>query len=208
VCPAPAVSVAEGLIKVMVAGAKQTRRSYWLDDVTLALVRQQQRARAEWGEWLAGFRWSLYCVLTFAYRPSPEGAERAVQRWLVLLQQSYPRLNAYVSYDLGKATSRPNVHVLLGGLFASRRDVPKGHQRTLALERAITLAKRKWTRGRVRKIEPYDARRGAGNYLAQYCSDTDLVGDIFGRLIRKKKQRRRRQRPPPRAPTNYKEGAL
>ena len=170
---------------------QQQRPTYWVDEFTLALARQQQQGSAACGPWLAGFRWQIYVVLTFAYWPSPEGAQRAVQHWIAALQESYPRLYAYPAYDRGKATSRLNVHVLLGGLFVSRKAIPKGYQRMLALERAITLAKRKWSQGRVKKIEPYDARRGASNYLAQYCNDTELPGEFFGRPIRKKKQRRR-----------------
>ena len=109
--------------------------------------------------------------------------------WLKELRKSYPRNNGFVSYDRGKGTGRLNVHVFLSGLFLHKP--PKSVQlRALTITRAIEVARRSWTSGLVRKIEPYDARRGAPTYLAQYCNSTDLVGEFLGRPIKKRKRRR------------------
>jgi hypothetical protein len=164
-----------------------------VDDETYSLARLQRHAFAAWGSYIAGFRWYIYGVLTFAYRPSPDGAQRAVHEWFEWLERDYPRLFAYVSYDLGEATLRLNVHVLVGGLFVSSKAVPRGFKRALALSRAIEQARRRWKRGQIKKMEPYDTRGGAPDYLAQYCNDAHLISEFLGgRPIRKKKQRRRR----------------
>lgn len=172
-------------------GQRGGRPSYWVDDATLALVKQSNDARMAWGEWLASFRWQVYGILTFTSRPSFAGAQRAVNRWLGELQQSFPRLTAYVSYDEGKGTGRLNVHVFLGGLFLHKPPPPSFH-RALTITSAIAMARRAWTSGLVKKCERYDASRGAPTYLAQYCNSTDLPGEFFGRPIKKKKHRRPR----------------
>lgn len=166
------------------------RPSVWVDNYTLALIRQKDDARVALGEWLAAFKWQLYCVLTFASRTSPAGAERAVERWFEELRRTYPRLTAYASYDRGKVEGRLNVHIFLGGLFV-HKPPPPGLHRALHITRAIALARRTWTSGQVRKCESYDASRGAPTYIAQYSNSTDLIGKFFGRLIKKKHHRRR-----------------
>ena len=81
---------------------RAARPSYWVDDFALALVKQARGARMAWGDSLASYRWQIYVILTFTSHPSFAGAQRAVARWFEELQQSYPRLTAYVSYDRGK----------------------------------------------------------------------------------------------------------
>lgn len=168
---------------------------HWVDSFSVALLKQQQDARGAWGESLASYRWQVYVVLTFAparsssSRPSFAGAKRAVVRWLKELQQSFPRITAFVSYDHGKANGRLNVHVFLSGLFV-HKPPPPGLHRTLYITRAIELARRTWTSGLVKKCEPFDPHRGAPSYVAQYCNDTDLIPEFFGLLIKKKHHRR------------------
>ena len=163
---------------------------HWVDDVTLASSLDRSEAVREAGELLASFRWQLYVVLTYAYPSSSEGAQKAIERWFERLREQYPRCYIHYMPDRGKATGRWNVHVVLGGLFL-KKPLPKGYHRALAIQRAIATAKRFWKHGKVKKIEPYDARRGAPHYMAQYWNDDELPGQFLGQPIRKKKRRRR-----------------
>ena len=167
----------------------------WTDSWALALIKQEQRAYAWLGEWLATYHWQAYVVLTFAYRPSPESAEKAVGEWFRELTAHYPRLNAYYSYDRGPGTDRLNVHLLIGGLHLKKppRDPDL---RAVTTTRFLAMGRRLWhRRGIMQTGEPYDARCGAVSYLAQYHADPNVPpAQFFGRLIKKKKRRHHKAR--------------
>ena len=95
----------------------------------------------------------------------------------------YPRAFSYASADRGAVTGHWNLHVLLGGLFVTAPP-PEPHY-TLALSRAREHAKRVWQHGQVVTAAPYDGRRGAVSYVAQYWSDPEIPGMLLGSPIRK-----------------------
>jgi hypothetical protein len=142
-----------------------------------------QRAREAAGEYVAGFRWQAYAVLTFSARPSAEGVQKAVARWFHALRGIYPRVFLHYNADRGAATDHWNVHVLLGGIFPQQP--PREPYRALAIRRAIGDAAHAWQHGRVEKAEPYDPRRGAPRYLAQYWNDTEIPATTLGPPLRK-----------------------
>lgn len=171
------------------------RPSYWVDSAALSLLKQKRGAQVAWGEWLAGFRWQIYVVLTSASpHPTFERFQWEVHHWLEELRRSgCPRLNAFISCDRGKGGDRRlNAHVLIGGVFQGKPP-PPGLHRTLAITLALKMAKRLWTHGQVRKCEPYNTRGAVPDYLARHCNDGELVGEVWGQPIRKSKQRQRRR---------------
>ena len=181
-----AVAVAAGA-----DGGEKLRPNLWVDDFTLALIKQKDMALKAWGPHLAGFRWQMYVVLTSASRrPTFVRFQWEIQQLLLELQKEYPRLAVYISYDRGKVAGRLNVHLFVGGLFVGKPPKRALH-RNLTVTRAIVMVKRLWRHGQVRKIEPYDTRGFAPDYLARQCNNTELVGEFFERLIKKKKQRKR-----------------
>ena len=165
----------------------------FVDSGILALVKQEQSAYAGLGEWLATYRHQCYIVLTFGKWPSSDRAQWYVKEWFTELTKHYPRLNAYVSYDRGHATNKLNVHLLVGGLYQGKP--PRSARlRALHTTRFLAMARRLWQRkrGKVQTAEPYDARRGAVHYLAQYHADPDPnlpPAQFFGRMIKKRKRR-------------------
>lgn len=138
-------------------------------------------------EYLAGFKWQGYVILTFGYEPSPEGMQKAIGRWYDELRTAYPWSFIFYSADRGPATGHWNVHVLVGGLFAGKP--PAEPHRALAITRALDVGKRLWRHGQVPKAVPYDPRGGAPTYLAQYWDEAELPATILGDPIRKSHHR-------------------
>ncbi len=135
------------------------------------------------GAYVAGFRWQGYMVLTFAHRPSAEGVQKAVSRWVRALRAIYPRAVIHYSADRGAAAGHWNVHVLLGGIFAQQP--PREPYRALAIARALGDAAHAWQHGRVEKAEGYDPHGGAPRYMAQYWNDPEIPATVLGQPIRK-----------------------
>jgi hypothetical protein len=164
-------------------------------------VEEAQWTKAVWhavGPWLAGYRWQLYGIVTFAHPPRPETVQKAVTAWLTNMQTHYPKLFAYWSADRGPVSDRWNVHVLLGGLFTTRPPAEPHYGLTLQLaqETAIHL----WHRGQVVKFERYGSRKthrtgrapptrreGRISYMTQpqVWGDGEVPGTVFGTPIRK-----------------------
>lgn len=144
------------------------------------------------GRWIAGYRWQLYGILTFAHPPRPETVQKAVTIWLTELQASYPRLFAYWSADRGPVSDRWNIHVLLGGLFTDRPP-PEPHY-GMALQVARETASQLWHRGQVVKVERYAPLGGMISYMTQphTWADPEVPGTLFGNPIRKSHGRRDR----------------
>lgn len=111
--------------------------------------------------WLTNFHFDIYTILTFAYVVSEDQASTFAKEFVSTLGgESF----AFIGVEVGSAGGRVHLHLLIGGLSSVM--IEQGH--------------RLWTRGVVKKWEPYD-REG---HVVRYVNKWPENSEVFGRLER------------------------
>ena len=150
---------------------------------------EARRVWREAVEWLTGFRWQGYMILTFA---KPPGAEGAAALSAGVDRVAAGAVSAGVRVRVGRSWRRHgalDAHALVGGLFEGSPP-PEPHY-SFALAQALDTARMLWTHGQVPRAARYDPRGGAVPYMTQPATwgEDEAPGMLYGEPIRKSHRR-------------------